>query len=280
MTEVASTRSTSTGFPAVAVAEAVRTITDVAKYGRRHARSAFAQYLGHASAQSGPFKSKLAAYRDWGLVTTAPEVVELTPLAIRLALPPDPAKVPDDLLEAFRNCKPFVAIYDACAKGQKLELETIANMAVHRVGIAAAAKDKFVKSFAQSVVAVGLGEQVGNGLTLLADQRSAATRSDQIPEPTGDEAITPSQAAGQNERRPQASDAVLSLSWLIDGGEISFAIHRIHPLGSSAFGQVASVTAAIEDLVEALGARSEAVLEPEASKPGNKTEPAGGAVAA
>jgi hypothetical protein len=251
-------RSPSASFPAVALPEAVKTITEIAKYGNRHPRTAFAQYLGHDSAYSGPFKSKLASYRDWGLVTTAPDTVELTPLAVRLALPPDPAKVSDDLRAAFRSCESFVAMYEACAKGQPLELETIANMAVHRVGIAAAAKDRFVGSFAQSVIAAGLGEAAsGTKLVLFSEPRAVTSAAGRENRAQAVDAVSPPSDQSGLSRTDLADggrpEAAVSLSWELEEGDISFVIRHRRPLGSSAFAKVATVTDAIEALAAELG---------------------------
>jgi hypothetical protein len=285
MAESITKRPPSTGFPAIPLPDAIKTISEVAKYGNRHARTAFAQYLGHDSAYSGPFKSKLAAFRDWGLVTTGRDAVELTPLAIRLALPPDPTKVPEDLLVAFRSCRPFAAIYDACAKGQPLDLETIANIAVHRVGIAASSKAKFVSSFARSVVAAGLGEQsAGKGLVLFGEQRQTAAgeepREAAIEIPPSDAAsASPAMPSGAQAPARQVPDVAVSLTWELLDGEISFVIRRRQALSSDAFTRVAAVTNAIESLAEALGLATG--LVPATSPVGEApTEPRGDDIAA
>jgi hypothetical protein len=243
-----SRRQPSTSFPGIPLREAVETIREVAKYGSEQPRNAFAQYLGHSTAYSGPFKSKLAAFRDWNFVTTGPDVVSLTPLAERLAFPPDPDRVRDDLTEAFRSCAPFLELYESCAKGQPLERSTIANNAVHRLRVSPSAKDRFADSFIESVVFAGLGEQAGDGRIRLlveprADVQPAVTISD-----------APSQSVSQPAASspPGATSTRIELPWPVQGGRVVVSVELDRPLPASAFRQLTEISSAVELLVHAL----------------------------
>jgi hypothetical protein len=245
-------RPPTTGFPTVALPEAIETIGNIAKYGTRHSRAAFAQYLGHESAYSGPFKTKLAAYRDWGLVTTGRDTVDLTELAVRLALPPDPSRIDEDVIAAFRSCAPFAEMYETCAKGQPLEAETIANMAVHRLGVTPQAKERFAFSFIRSVIAAGLADDAGaDKVRLLAEARPSRASAAASPSSSPSPSVPPSRSGIDDERAPAAGAAV-SLAWPIASGEISFVIRTNTPLPSTVFAHVGAVTDAIETLVPLL----------------------------
>jgi hypothetical protein len=250
-------RTPTTGFPLVPLQDAHERITEIARYGKEHSRTAFAHYLGHESAGSGPFKRKLAAYRDWGLVTTAANTVALTELAQRLAIPTDPNQTQADLLEAFDHCEPFVTVYESVAKGVDLEITTVANTAVHRVGIAPAARDAFADSFTRSAVAVGLAEQPGSGRIRLLP-RDALAQPAPSADPERVAAVVPTGGAPQ---RPAPAQTSMSLPWSVEGGRVVLQIEVDRPLPPGAFSALATVSDAIANLLEAL-----AVTAP---RPGN-----------
>jgi hypothetical protein len=77
----------------VALPEAVSILRTAGKHGTEHAMSAFATYLGHSTHNSGSFKRRLAAFRDWKFIAggTGDRVV-FTDLGRRVAYPTDPVK--------------------------------------------------------------------------------------------------------------------------------------------------------------------------------------------
>ena len=232
--------------------EAVDTVREIAKYGQEHSRNAFAQYLGHSSAYSGPFKSKLAAFRDWNFVVTGPDRVALTPLAQRLAFPPDPDRIGDDLVEAFRACDPFIELYNVCAKGQPLDRTTIANNAVHRLKVAPGAKDRFATVFIESVSFAGLGEQLPDGGVRLfgepiLEKAGGTDRSEPVGERFADVRPTPAL------RGYAAPEAVVTLPWTVRGGRVTVSVELDRPLPAQAFKHLTEISAAVEALVESLG---------------------------
>jgi hypothetical protein len=251
-----SRRKKSTGFPVVPLHEAVEVIGEAAKYGMTHSRSEFAGYLGHSTTNSGAFKARLAALKDWGLITTGPDTVSLTDLGRRIALPPDPALLGKDLLAAFKSSQAFSDIYGSFAKGQSLETSTIANTAVHRLGIPPASKDRFATSFVRSVVAVGLGEDVGDGkVKLVAEGRGtpASALRHESDDPQVESTELP--ALGQPVKAADASQgAGIRLPWVIPGGRILLEISLEAPLPASAFAQLSQVTEAVESLIAVLAA--------------------------
>src|SRR4051794_20230343 len=153
-------RQRSRGFPLLSLPKCVDALRTAGKYGMRHPRPAFAGYLGHKTPDSGPFKGKLAALRDFGLIEGGGDIV-LTELGRRLALPTSKESERRDLLEAFRMSAPFWELYEQSAKGIELDREHLAASAVHRVGISPQMRGAFFESFVESGSFVGLVERTG-----------------------------------------------------------------------------------------------------------------------
>jgi hypothetical protein len=160
-------RKRGAGFPIVALPEAVAILRKAGRHGNEHSISAFATYLGHSTPNSGSFKRRLAAFRDWKFVLgmTRDRVV-FTELGRRLAYPTDPAKERQDLQEAFQNATLFWIVYSDSAKGVGISLGTLANHGV-QLGVAPVSKDQFAESLAQSAVEAGLAEMEGDKVVFL-----------------------------------------------------------------------------------------------------------------
>src|SRR6185503_9990668 len=82
-----------TGFPAISLPEAVEIVEKAGAYGRQHSMNALANYAGHSTVNSGPFRRKLAALKDWGLVAKAGNGITITPLGMEIAHPTSPESV-------------------------------------------------------------------------------------------------------------------------------------------------------------------------------------------
>lgn len=244
-------RSRGTGFPLIPLPDAVERLTQIGRYGKEHSRTGFAQYLGHKTPDSGPFKRKLAAFRDWSFVTTSANTITLTDLAMRLAMPPDEEAFASDLREAFRGCDPFMTVFDAMAKGVELDVSAIANTAVHRLGVAPAARMAFATSFAKSAVYVGLATENSAGRIELRPIDLPATPSVSREAP-GAADVQPSP------RLPAPATALqtsMALPWDVEGGRIVLQIDLDHPLPSDAFTEIGRISSVIERLADVLGRR-------------------------
>lgn len=248
-TDTSKPRSRSTGFPVVPLPEAVERVSEIARYGKEHARTAFAQYLGHETSDSGPFKRKVAAFRDWGFITTSANTITLTDLAMRLAMPLDDSAFAQDLIEAFRSCAPFSGVFDSMAKGVDLELVSIANTAVHRLGVAPATRGTFASSFAKSAVFAGLAEDRGEDRVRLLG--SPVVREESTTSPAA--ASTPVTRSAATAPAPPATGTAMALPWEVRGGRIVLQIDLDRPMPSEAFGQIGRIGEAIEALVSAIG---------------------------
>src|SRR4051794_34763352 len=114
MTETATTttadaKKRGVGFPAMPLQEAVDAVVLAGQHGPDHTNDAFATYLGHQTANSGAFRSKLASLRDWGLISRGTrDRVRLSSLAQDLVLAaPDHYRARHFLLTAFESCRLF-----------------------------------------------------------------------------------------------------------------------------------------------------------------------------
>jgi hypothetical protein len=170
------TRKRGVGFPVVGLPEAVEIMKKAGEYGSEHKLSAFAGYMGHSTANSGSFKRRIAAFKDWKFIASGTgDRVVFTELGRRVAYPTDGFKTKSDLQEAFRNCEIFWKVYDESAKGVPLSLGTLANLAVRQLGVAPISKDRFADSLAASAVAAGFADMDG-GTVFFVEPGNETTR--------------------------------------------------------------------------------------------------------
>ncbi len=252
----------SVGFPAVSLPDAAAIMKLAASNGRHHSLTAMAAYLGHATANSGPFRQKLAALKDWGLVAMLGDAVTITDRGMGIALPASPAAELDLMLGAFQGCSIFWEVYNDTAKGLPLSLETIGNNAVTLYGVNAKTRDKFVKSFVDSAAAVGMAERLPTGEVRLMQHavEADAVRS-RLPTPPIPE--TPVLTGGSEKERGTSRPAsekresddlhtAISQVWKDGTTEIVFEVRASGPLPSAAFMEIGTAVTAIEVLREAL----------------------------
>jgi hypothetical protein len=258
------TKARGTGFPTLSLPEAVEIIERAGTYGRQHSMNALASYAGHATANSGPFRRKLAALKDWGLIVKDGAGVAITPIGMEIAHPASAAGVLDRQIEAFQKCTIFWKLYQDAAKGTPLTSAMIANTAINNYGIGVQSKDKFVKSFIDSAVAVGLGEKLPSGDVQLADNRGVtrglSTELDTRP-------LQDSTGMNNKLLQTQAIDSVTSADvsaavsgllpvvqqeWANGGAMIRFEIRSKQPLPSAAFAGIGEAVTGIEALWDVL----------------------------
>jgi hypothetical protein len=170
-------RKRGAGFPIVALPEAVTILRQAGRHGNEHSISAFATYLGHSTHNSGSFKRRLAAFRDWKFVLGATgDRVVFTDLGRRVAYPTDPVKEKEDLEEAFQNATLFWKVYDDSAKGVGISLATLANHGV-QFGVAPVSKEQFAESLAESAVEAGFAEMEGDKVVFIGAGQNAAVEA-------------------------------------------------------------------------------------------------------
>jgi hypothetical protein len=254
------------GFPTMDLLSAAETIAKVGGHGTDVPVSAFAQYLGHSTHNSGPFKSKLAAFQAWSLVTLKGGRVILTPLGKDLAKAEDPKADLALLRRAFESCKVFKDFYDNQAKGVPIKRDVLGKRATIDLNVSAASQEKFVTTLVDSAAAVGLVSSDAEAGTVTFTRAAAAEPAE--PEGSHDEAEPEAKGAtgatGATATQPRTTHApaaapasvapaVLRQVWPTATGEVVLAIHSTEPLPASAFGLVGQVVKAAEDLAKSIG---------------------------
>ncbi len=242
-------RKRGTGFPVVSLAEAARILKDAGKYGFEHTTAAFASYMGHSTTNSGAFRQRMAAFRDWNLVTGRGETVSLTETARRIALPESSETERQALRDAFESCAVMRQLYEEMAMGQALERARLASRAVHDLGVSPSSADKFVDSFIDSAVVAGLAELSEAGDVVLLGSESPV-RAGGANTPPGEAAVRG--AVPRHDLPEQTGAPVVRQTWAIDGGTILFEVWADRPLPAGVFATVGEVVSSLEQLAATL----------------------------
>lgn len=249
----AARRKRTTGFPVVSLAEAAAILKEAGKYGFDHSTAAFATYMGHSTTNSGAFRQRLAAFRDWKLIAGRGDSLAMTDIARMIAHPTDDEAERRALQTAFMNSPVFLKLYEESAKGKPLAPGPLGNRAVLNLGVAPGSKDKFVQSFVDSTVAAGLASLNQDDQIVLAPLEVGADAAQQ---PSGEQFIDNRQpgpsSSGRTQLPARQGTPVVHQTWPIDGGSIVFEIRTDKPLPATAFATVGEVVASLEHLAETL----------------------------
>lgn len=239
-------RKPGTGFPVVPLPEAAKIIREAGKYGFEHSVSAFARYMGHATTNSGAFRQRLAAFRDWKLIAGRGDTVVFTDTAKTIALPPDASSEREALQTAFMNCVVFASLYEGVTKGQPVDVQNLGAKAVHELGISPSAVDRFASSFVDSAIAAGLAE-ADNGQVILLEPGGTADATGAFgEEDTEPEANRPDASRGRV--RVTQVPPVVHQEWTLPAGAVLFEVRLDRPLPAAVFAQVGTVVQEIEAL--------------------------------
>jgi hypothetical protein len=260
-------RKKTTGFPVVSLAEAAPILKQAGKYGFSHSTAAFAAYMGHSTTNSGAFRQRLAAFRDWKLVAGRGESLDLTDIARTIAHPESDDAEVRALQSAFMNCPVFYRLYQESAKGIPLNRDRLGSRAVLDSGVSPSSKGRFVDSFLASAVVAGLAEILEDGQVLLipfvTDSSSgyddAEEDSPSLPE------LAQRTVASRRSPSGDAPLPVVHKIWEFDGGSIRFEIQTVNSFPPGAFRVVGEV-------FETLGELAEALKPPAASSAGEASE--------
>lgn len=253
-------RKRGTGFPVVPLSEAARILKEAGKYGFEHPAPAFASYMGHSTTNSGSFRQRLSAFRDWDLITGRGEMLTMTEVARLIAMPTDAAAERRAMQTAFSNCGVFARLYEQSAKGQPLTAERLAGRAVHELGVAPSSSRKFIESFIESAVAAELAEMSEDGDVVLWGPENGAAAKPGAVEQLDPQQPLPNAAPTHGHAAERVSGApTIRQLWPIDGGEIVFELRSDQALPATAFAAIGEVVAKLEDLAESL--RAEASIE-------------------
>ncbi len=208
--------------------------------------SGFAQYCGHQSASSGPFRTKLAAFRDWSMVTTKDGRV----------LPTELGKTWLARRTRWRtSC--FSAVPSTHARSSRVSTTTRPRTSLSSARCSGA--ERFVTTLVDSAATVGLVSTDAEAATVTFTAGAAGAdvrhEPDATPPETGGTQPGTSGGAGTIQGPPTTSNAPVLLRqvWPTATGEIVLAIHSTAPLSASAFGLVGQVVQAAADLADSIG---------------------------
>lgn len=254
-------RKRTTGFPVVSLSEAAQILKKAGKYGFDHSLDTFARAMGHSTTNSGAFRLRLAAFRNWGLITGGGDTVTMTDIARTIAVSTDEADLRQALQQAFRNCEVFDGLYQQMAKGEPLERDGLGAHAVLKLGVAPGKRQTFVKSFVDSLETAQLAEDDGQGnvvLTKKGDSHHADDVGSSSQEPPPEEDAPPTLTSQAVVREPSTDlPPLIRQSWPIPGGEIVFELRSADALPAAVFVTVGKAVEALETLAESLGAPDE-----------------------
>jgi hypothetical protein len=249
------TRKRGVGFPQLPLPEAVDAVIKLGQHGKSHGPDAAAAYLGHATANSGAFRSKLAALRDWGLLARGDrDRVVLSELAQQLVLEAhDLESNRQLLLAAFESCRIFGMFYNDSAKDTPLDMQRLRTSAVMRFGVASDQADRFVDSLTQSAVFAGLGTFDGSKVTFIQrdavfSDPSADSVVVELPEPTSAAGAT----TGGGISSVNVNPIALRQSYQFEDGEIEVIVRISRPLPPTVYEHVAKMAQAAGELAAAL----------------------------
>lgn len=243
-------RKPTAGFPVVPLPEAAKIIREAGKYGFEHSVSAFARYMGHSTTNSGAFRQRLAAFRDWKLIAGHGDTIVFTDTAKTIAVPPDARAELEALQTAFMNCRIFAALYDGVAKGQAVEAQNLGAKAVHELGVAPNAIDRFTSSFVNSAVAAGLAEGDNGEFVLL--EPGSRTDPPEVDEEADDDGPVAPADPNRGRVRSTQTPPVVHQAWTLPGGGVVFEVRLDRPLPAGVFAQVGAVVEQIESLADRL----------------------------
>ena len=245
-----SRRKPTTGFPVVSLPEAAKIVREAGKYGFEHSVSSFARYMGHSTTNSGAFRQRLAAFRDWKLIAGRGDTVVFTDTAKTIALPPDVIAEREALQTAFMNCAVFARLYEGVTKGQPVQAQGLGAKAVHDLGISPSALDRFTTSFIESAVSAGLAE-AENGDVVLLDP-GAPTPGTDLVEDDLPQLGEPKPDSNRTRVRLTQAPPVVHQEWPLAAGAVVFEIRLDRPMPSAVFAQLGVVVQEVEALADRL----------------------------
>jgi hypothetical protein len=243
------------GFPTFPLNEAALAVKRAGAYGYQHSVDALAGYMNHSTTNSGAFRAKAAALRDYGLISGRGEVIQLTELAQAIAHPESAAAEQEAARSAFFTAEVFAKLHDIVAKGVDLDLEHLGNAAVRTLGVNAAAKTAFIESFVAGAVFSGVAVRVDDRHVRLLSRDAALAHGDageavDVPVENPPVAAVAVPLAPPVAISPQAAAVppTVHQRWVVPDGEVRFEIVFDRPLPATAFPHIARVVEECERL--------------------------------
>lgn len=182
------------GFPRISLSSAVQIMDAASKFGKSWKKEQFASFgakNGAGSAKSGAFAARLSALRDYGLIVTTIDSVDMTDLAVRMTKPVNADEREDAIKSAFLSVATFNDLYVSFDDALDLERSRVAEYAVFNLGISRDSMDKFVNVF------IDAGEYAG--LVQYAKETDSLRLIKALPANSTDGGIEQATASGNDE---------------------------------------------------------------------------------
>jgi hypothetical protein len=244
-------RRPATGYPVIDLGDAASVLVRASQHGWEHTVAEIAGYMGHATVNSGAFRAKLAALRDYGLVSGRGESLEITAVGRKIAIPETDAERYTAMQEAFANTV-FDGLYQESVKGQPIAIESIGRRAVSKLGVAPSSQRSFGETFARSAAAAGLAETTGDGkVTLFSKPQAGSSNADHVSPLVGTSSVDASPAVQLQAARGSIKP-VLDQRWPLPDGEVALIVTIDRPLSATDFSSIGAVVGEIERLVAGL----------------------------
>lgn len=251
-----SRRTRSTRFPIVPLSQAAQILKDAGKYGFEHSAESFASYMGHKTTNSGHFRQRIAAFRDWGLIEGRGSTLAMTEIARKIAVPPDSKEEKKAIQQSFLSCDVFSALYDQAVKGEALDKERIRARAIHEFGVTPTMASRFADSFIESAVTAGMAERDDQGQVVLLELESKGVtdEADEAEHETGEPLPVPTPPPSPTAHRtePGLAAPAVHQSWPIDGGVIILTIRTDGALSAASFQAISEIVGQLEALAASL----------------------------
>ncbi|MEO6109483.1 MAG: hypothetical protein ABIP50_00520 [Candidatus Saccharimonadales bacterium] len=241
------------GFPGLSLPEAVKIVKSAGQVSRSLTLDSLASYANHSTPNSGAFRAKLSALRDWGFVTKTGDL-SLTDLAMTIALPQSDEEEQQALRDAFLGFDLFGTFYKDSAKNVELIRNNMANSAVHTYGVGIPSKTAFIKSFVTSAISVELAEAIGKDKVVLkpmaVNRETGDTKEGQV-------ARTPSTSTQPVSAAQSFTAPVMQQSWDHANGKVHLVIESTSPLSLEVFQQLPKVIGSVQELIQVLGPKDD-----------------------
>lgn len=232
-------------------------LTNIGTYGFEHSAQTLASLMGHKTTNSSSFRQRVAAFRDWGLLTGRGDRLTMTDTARMIAMPTNPDARQKAMQASFLHCDIFSRLHEEIAKGRNIDRDGLKGQAVNRFLVSPQRADKFVDSFIESALAAGMARHDDQGQLVLLELSSESVDDEAVEleqatgEPSPETTLPPTSTARQADT--VLKTPVINQSWPAGDGEIAL-IFRMGTLPAASFKEIGEIVSQIEKLAASLNA--------------------------
>ena len=172
----------SRSYPVIPLETAVEVLAKASRVGKTWTRDQFANYgakSNASSAKSGAYVRRLAALKEYGLIESDKDAINLTALGEKIVKSLNDEEHLAGLREAFLSCGVFQALVGDLKESlaNRFSANDVAVAAVNKYGITRDAQTKLVKNFLASAIYAQLMEQLPDNEYRLTQASAAVPAS-------------------------------------------------------------------------------------------------------